>query len=239
MSVFLHIIKSLPDVFSKKEDSNIGKLVKILSEQIDDLTDTFVLIEIWRDINQAEGTTLDKIGKDVGQYREDASDNAYRILIKSKILRDRSDGTIDDLIKNLAYLLQIQESEVVLHSQYEENIPASLYSEVDLSKILLMDLTVERFSEILNNITGTGVSMDIWFRGSFLFSDDDQIQEDIEQGFGEVVSDELYHQGDFTFSSIKLSQTDTEKGFASDDMGEGGRFGALYRPDDSIKIRPW
>ncbi len=61
------VLRRLTDVFSKNPNSNIGKLLTIMADQIRELTETQNRIRDWRDIDQAQGTTLDRIGQNVGQ----------------------------------------------------------------------------------------------------------------------------------------------------------------------------
>lgn len=237
MGVITDMIARLTDRYSNDPSSNIGKVLQLVAGEIDDLNSTIATARIWRDVDQAEGTTLDLIGKMFSQQREGLSDESYRVMIKSKVLRDRSDGTLDTLIKNIAYLLQIDQNDVYLKGQGEK--PASLYTQFELAKVDLMGLPIERMAEILNSITGTGVSMDIWFQGSFLFAESEQVETDAEHGFSDMVSDQYYHQGDFTFSDISTSKTDSEKGFSDADTGNGGKYGAMYTVEDQEKITAW
>lgn len=235
MSVFQNIIEKLVSAYSKNENSNIGKILNILAGQIDGINETLDKIELWADIDQAQGTTLDLIGKGVGQQREGLNDTAYRTWIKSKYLRDRSDARINTLISNMSYLLNVPENEMLIERNEQ---PAALYSKFDLDVTEYTGLSVEKIGEIANSITASGVNMDIYFQGSFLFAQEyDVMQIDSEHGFGEVVKDdnEFYHKGDFALGSIYGSEA-TGEGLALDDMGIGGQFGAMYTPTE---IKAW
>lgn len=237
MSVFPTILKRLLSVYDKRPNSNISKILNILANQLDRIYTTLDTIEEWSDIDKAQGTTLDLIGKGVGQQREGLNDIAYRTWIKSKYLRDRSDGRINTIISNLSYLFNKNETDLLLKKGDE---PASLYSEYDLSVTEETGLSVDKIGEISNSITASGVSMDIYFQGSFLFASEYEPatdEFDADHGFGEVVKDddEFYHKGDFALGSIDGTAAGGE-GLATDDMGVGGQFGAMYTTE---KIRAW
>ncbi|MFA7468897.1 MAG: hypothetical protein WCY82_11640, partial [Desulfotomaculaceae bacterium] len=87
------MLDRLPDVFNKAKDGNIGKLFYVMAEEMFALKETFRRIDDWRDVDEAQGTTLDLIGGNVDQVRGQLIDETYRILIKSKIIRNMSDGT--------------------------------------------------------------------------------------------------------------------------------------------------
>lgn len=236
MSIYQDALNMLPDIFNKQDDTITAKIIKIFAEQLDEVRATLDKIELWRSVDNAEGVVLDFIGQAFNQSREGTLDTEYRILIKSKILRDRSDGTINTLIKNIAFLLGQNESDVLIKSMWEQGQSATLYAELELGET---KLTVERYAEIFNSITSAGVGMDIYFVGSFMFAEEyDVMQIDEEHGFGEIVSDQQYHQGDFTFSSLEVSETDELKGFSSDDLGVGGAFGAYYLANEN-KMKAW
>ncbi|MBC6153410.1 hypothetical protein HB834_17370, partial [Listeria booriae] len=77
----------LSDAFTKSEKSNIGKLFIIVDQQISVLTSALEKTEEWRDIDNAGGKTLNKLGENVGQDRGRATDEVYRVLIRGKVAR--------------------------------------------------------------------------------------------------------------------------------------------------------
>lgn len=92
-----NLMDKLPDVYNKSEQSGIYKIIKLAADQIAQGEDTLRLIQEWRDIDKAEGRTLDKLGKDVGQVREGLDDEQYRQVIKIKIRSNLSGGEIETL----------------------------------------------------------------------------------------------------------------------------------------------
>lgn len=95
--VFDRMIERLPDAYNKAEQSNIFKIISLAADQLQKGEDTLQIINDWRDIDQAKGKTLEKIGKDVGQPREGFDDVEYRKRIKIKIRSNLSGGEIETL----------------------------------------------------------------------------------------------------------------------------------------------
>jgi hypothetical protein len=107
MSFLTDMLSKLPDMFKKTSDSTIGKLFTIVSDQIDDLQNTLNTMEEWRDIDEAEGVVLDRIGQEILQEpRGGVSDEEYRLKLKTRIIVNYlSDGDIETLIKLLEVYL--------------------------------------------------------------------------------------------------------------------------------------
>jgi len=92
-----HPAEHLTDNYRKDEDSNNYKLLDLDHAENKKIWRILALIEAWRDMDDAEGFTLDKIGKNVLELREGRSDTEYRKAIKIKIRGNLSAGTIEDL----------------------------------------------------------------------------------------------------------------------------------------------
>lgn len=205
MITFASVIKRLTDVFAKSPDSNIGKLIGIMTEQLQELEQTFERVRAWRDIDQAEGTTLDRIGSNVGQPRGVATDQVYRILIKSKIARNLSTGDINTIIRVLSTALDCEPNEVRITELYNDPLepePAALsLIQVPLSKINEIGMSPYQFGRIVQRTVAAGVRVSvIELTGTFAFGDD--------------------------------TVTDNEAGFADLDGTVGGYLGAAYSPEN-------
>ncbi|MEK4718113.1 hypothetical protein NST66_11095 [Priestia sp. FSL W8-0524] len=97
MTLFKDMISKLTDLFTKNENSNIGKIIRVFSDELEQVQATLEKTEQWRDIDDAEGTTLDLIGENVGQMRDNSSDEQFRLLIKTKIFSNLSVGDIESV----------------------------------------------------------------------------------------------------------------------------------------------
>ncbi|KZM54900.1 hypothetical protein A3Q35_13150 [Aeribacillus pallidus] len=107
MSFLTDMLSKLPDMFKKTPDSTIGKLFTIVSDQMDDLQQTLDKMELWRDIDEAEGVVLDRLGVEILQEpRGGVSDEEYRLKLKTRIIVNYlSDGDIETIIKLLEVYL--------------------------------------------------------------------------------------------------------------------------------------
>lgn len=104
MSFFEQLLEKLTDVYNKSPASAVSKIIRILSDELDEVNQTLETVEEWRDIDQAEGKTLDLIGQNVGQTRNNLTDEQLRLYIKTKIRANLSKGDIET-INELARLI--------------------------------------------------------------------------------------------------------------------------------------
>lgn len=105
MGFLADTIKRLTSKYQKSTTSNIGKLFSILSLQIDEVQRTLEKIEQYRDVDQAIGASLDRIGRNVGQARGNSTDIDYRKLIKTKIKANLSAGDIETINEVMEVLM--------------------------------------------------------------------------------------------------------------------------------------
>ncbi|HHB1907138.1 TPA: DUF2612 domain-containing protein [Bacillus cereus] len=220
-------------------------MMKLAAHHIQENENLLNQIHNWRDIDQSQGVTLDYIGRNIGQDRMGFDDDIFRVLIKAKIIRNNSDGSIPTILRFLSFILGVEKKFIIIQEKWRKGQPVGLFVEIDMEFVLNLGLTLEYFGYIVNELAPGGVHIDIYYVGSFMFSEyEDQIQYDEKQGFGESVSDEFYYLGEFTFSVTNQSQTDNQKGFANYEDGRGGKFGGYFKINgfkDGTKdvIKPW
>ena len=194
----------LTDAYLKEPDSNLGKTLALAAEQIDELRESVEKTGTWRDIDEAEGATLDAIGYNVQQWRGRATDPVYRILIKSKIARNLSDGAVNTIIEVLAITLDTDKEEITVDPTWDEE-PASVFIEVPTERLNEAGFSLNQFGRLCNRIVAAGIKANVLLEGTFQFSSDyDSVNTDSEKGFNELVNGE---PGDI-----------------------GGYFGAVYDP---------
>lgn len=80
-----------------RNGENIKKYYSAFAELFDELIQAFVQIQQSRDIDQSEWYGLDVIGSIVGESRNGLNDSDYRKILKTKIISNRSDGSIEVL----------------------------------------------------------------------------------------------------------------------------------------------
>ncbi|MCP1176192.1 DUF2612 domain-containing protein [Bacillus sp. 1663tsa1] len=225
------LIDRLTDNYSRGENTNISKIMKLSAYHIQENEDLLHQISEWRDIDQAEGVTLDYIGRNIGQDRMGFNDNIFRVLLKSRIIRNNSDGSIPTIIRFLSFILEIEKQIIRVQEKWRtlDDEPVGLHIEIDIDHVLKTGISPENFGNIVNELVPAGIHADIYFVGSFMFSDyTDQEQIDSEHGFGETVSNVFYYPGDFMMGEIG-GQADGQKGFSNFEDGRGGKFGAYFR----------
>lgn len=211
MSVFQAMFRRLTDAYTKNENSNIGKVLLLLSEQIDDLNDSFVAIENYRDLNQASGTTLDLIGKAIGQPRGKATDEVYRILLRARIARNASDGTTDKIINALALALNTDPSDIRISELTDGGVyePATVgLVNLPLDALLGAGMTTTQFGILMQRVVAAGVRVaSVDLTGSFQLSE-----------------------------SVDSSVIDNDKGLANLDQTTGGTLSGSFSPEDEVEL---
>lgn len=201
------LLRRLTDVYTKDPNSNIGKLMAIFADQLTDLEATLDRTRKWRDINLAQGKTLDRIGENVVQPRGVATDEVYRILIKSKIARNLSKGDNNTIISVLATALDVLFSEITIEEMYndtDEPEPAAIkVIQLPIARLNEVGMDPVQFARIVQRTVAAGVRVGV-----------------------------IELTGTFEFGSID-GVADPDKGFSDIDQLIGGTLGAVYSPESS------
>lgn len=211
MALFQDMFRRLTDAYTKNEDSNIGKVLLLLSEQIDDLNGSLIAIENYRDLNQATGTTLDLIGKALGQPRGKATDEVYRILIRARIARNASDGTTDKIIHALALALNTDPTDIKVSELSDGGVyePATVgLVNLPLDALLNAGMTATQFGILMQRVVAAGVRVaSVDLTGTFQLAD-----------------------------SATVSVIDGEKGLSDLTQTTGGTLSGSFSPEQEIEL---
>lgn len=126
-------ISRLTQYFKDKE--NVPKLIEILGEKIQELSNDIWSVFLNRRLANAIGAQLDVLGEIVGEPRGGRQDGVYRLAIKVKIAINNSDGTPETVIN--VFKLLTGATQVF----YQPSYPASviLMGNVDFSNSLFGD----------------------------------------------------------------------------------------------------
>jgi len=89
-------ISFLPTQFQNAD--NLQKIIEVAMEQVQELENVFADMYFLTMLEQAEGNQLDMLGAIAGEPRNGTSDDIYRILVKSRIIANRSSGCADTLL---------------------------------------------------------------------------------------------------------------------------------------------
>jgi hypothetical protein len=99
MSAIDYLDKFTQSFLNREPTSNLGKLWKIISDQIDEVTDQLDLIQEMQDLNAASGVILNYIGEGLNQIRAGGQDDdEYRLFLKVALMARYSGGNIPDLV---------------------------------------------------------------------------------------------------------------------------------------------
>ena len=206
-------IKNIMDRFSHyfKRQGNLRKLMQIFSGELIILKQSIDLVEEWRDIDKAAGQALDDIGSNVNQPRGQATDPVYRILLKSKIARNLSDGTINTIIQVLSTALSVDKKELTIVEKWydpDDPEPAAIkVIELPLKRLNESGLDPANFVRIIKQTVAGGVSVGtVELSGTFEFGDESNAIDPI-RGFGDV-----------------------------NDATIGGYLGAAYTPSNDVQL---
>ena len=142
-------------------ETNIGRLFDTLSwglELVHEQTDKILL---WDDLDNAQGSVLDRYGENFGVAREGASDKFYRLLIKVKMISLLSGGDIETVINAAATLFGIKPGQVDL----DEVFPAKVWIYIDEDILTAAQLdTAELIASVMKRIVAAGIGMKLFLR---------------------------------------------------------------------------
>lgn len=153
------------DALNAKKDrppeTNIGRLFKLVADGYEIIYENAELVELWDDLDIAEGTVLDRYGANFGVSRGAASDALYRIFIRVKMISQLSGGDDETVLTAAAELLGVDPSDILM----EDIFPAKKALYVDLS--LLSEERVNIIEQIALSIKRTmlaGVGLRLYLR---------------------------------------------------------------------------
>ncbi|MGE7828888.1 hypothetical protein [Paenibacillus sp. NPDC093718] len=205
------MLRRFADAYNKDPQSNLGKLVGILHGQLQQVNESLERIREWRSIDDAEGTTLDRIGENIVQTRGASTDEVYRVLLKSKIARNLSKTDVNTIIQVLSLALDCPYSDIRIvpkHNDPSEPEPAAIsLIKVPTKRLNEVGMSPLQFGQIIQKTVAAGVR---------------------------VAQIEL--TGTFQFSS-KYAELETgPTGFADEAMTTGGTLGEVYIPGNDYPL---
>lgn len=139
------LLNELPAALNNDPDSNNAKLLSVLADDMVDMQELIDQVNLWRDITNAKGGWLDKIGTDWGVARNGFDDDFYRFMIRTKQLQRQVDGSYNSIIKMIAESLGANYSEINVTPVKDEpnaievtNIPAE-YIDSQRKEAMVLD----------------------------------------------------------------------------------------------------
>ena len=107
-------VNKLPDSYAKSIDSNNNKLLDINERAIADVKADAQAIYDVLDLDNATGRTLDLYGDMVGQKRGELNDIQYRIMIRTKMGINITQGNYSSVIDVAKQIFKCNGSDIVL-----------------------------------------------------------------------------------------------------------------------------
>lgn len=105
---------NLPDAYNKRSGSNNVKILSIEKRTLDGFLEELADVYNSLDLDVATGKTLDLYGEMVGQARGMASDEQYRVMIKSRILRNMTNGDYNSIARAVSLIFSCDPTEFKL-----------------------------------------------------------------------------------------------------------------------------
>lgn len=161
INTLLKMLDKLTGGYNKDPDSWIGKLFRIFAEALWGVEDTLQVIAVWRDIDNAKGYTLDRIGRNFGVARDGATDRFYRLMIKTKVTALLSGGDVDTIINATSVLFNIEPEQVEVVELYPAKCRVIMdEADIDPEYVDYAGNT----APIIKRIMAAGVGREVYFR---------------------------------------------------------------------------
>lgn len=179
MSFLKELLWLLPSGFTKKVESNVGKILKLAADNYGKISDNLHLQLDWKNISVAEGYALDEIGAMVGLPRGTYTDEMYRIRIKTRIAQNLSDGTINGVIETLSASLDIDLRDIQIDTLWQSGKPATIrITKIPVTALNKAGMTQEELIEIVKVIIASGIDVEsVELIGTFRFSKNYDVEE--------------------------------------------------------------
>ena len=114
-------MERITDNYNKEDGSNVHKFWQLVAEALQEDEQLYFDMLDSLDVDKARGLSLDRIGQKVGQTRGALTDDVYLVMVKSKIKRTLSDGSLDTIIDILSFLLDIPKDAVKVTELWEQS----------------------------------------------------------------------------------------------------------------------
>lgn len=177
-------VNNLPDVYRKDTDSNNYKILNIQKIEVDGIKSDTEDVYNSLDLDQATGKTLDLYGDMLGQTRGYATDDQYRVMIKSRIVRNLMTGSLDSIITAGCLMFGCDPNEMHI---VEDTSPASVkIISLPYNVINYVGLSASQVIELIIKLVPVGVTVkSAELQGTFEFGTTDS-EYDEDKGFADA-----------------------------------------------------
>ena len=140
--------------YNKLPSGNVYKLFSIISEEFQQIKATFDTISDWKNLDAAQGTTLDEIGVLVQEQRNGQNDEQYRLKLRFKMARNKSTADINSIISSLSLILGLPKKDITIYASDE---PASYRLVFFIEKLQKSEITTNEVIGLAESISAAGV----------------------------------------------------------------------------------
>ena len=183
---FDNLAKNLPDCYKKDKDSNNYKILEIerragveLRDHLDDIAEIL-------DIENATGAVLDAYGARYGQPRGKATDQQYRIMIKTKIAKTLSSGSYKDIVDVICFAFSCTKNEVLLLESPINPMSVSL-EQLPLTAINSSGFTTTQAYQLIKSMMPVAIELQsVLFEGTFEFA---ETESEYDESAGFAISE--------------------------------------------------
>lgn len=140
--------------YNKLPSGNVYKLFSIISEEFQQIKATFDTISDWKNLDAAQGTTLDEIGVLVQEQRNGQNDEQYRLKLRFKMARNKSTSDINSIISSLSLILGLPKKDIRIYASDE---PASYRLVFPIEKLRKSEITTNEVIGLAESISAAGV----------------------------------------------------------------------------------
>ena len=174
-------VNNLPDVYRKDTDSNNYKILNIQKIEVDGIKKDTEDVYNTLDLDQATGKTLDLYGDMLGQARGYATDDQYRVMIKSRIVRNLMTGSLDSIITAGCLMFGCEPNEMHI---IEDSSPAGVkVISLPYRVINYVGLSASQVIELIIKLVPVGITVkSAELQGTFEFGTTDS-EYDEDKGF--------------------------------------------------------
>jgi hypothetical protein len=198
-NILVDLVSRLPDVYNKDAASNITKFIHVVAaKELQELENASCDVERAKDVDWSFGHNLDKIGENLNQKRGALGDALYRILLKTRIARNLSQGDINSLIRTIAAAMQANFEAVRIKEGWNSDLlePAAIDINVDYAALGASGMSYDQFGAWINSMVAAGVRANVMYKGTFAFSSQAGVPETSDtQGFNAGTLGAFYDPG--------------------------------------------
>lgn len=152
--MYKRVFDRLPDNYSRRDQVNNKGLHKIIYSEVEELFEVFNAIKFFRNIDNAYGKTLDYIGSNVQQLRDiNQGDDQYRLMIKTKIIANLSQGDIETI--NTVATALIGDNLIKVKETWSDPI----YNDDIAGLVLEIDSKTPRVPRAISQVKAAGVKL--------------------------------------------------------------------------------